>query len=158
VFVDEQFDDTTFVGSDPGTRTVSVHSLHNVGGVSVGASKCQFSSPLPNTCYKLNRTTLNFTFSCPGLSTTVFDSLKPVLSLVMKDPNHVQAPQFISVGGNTSTNGKPAFRLNATQNIYTYQLNLAGFAPGTYLGTAFDLSNQVQSFTTQNFTLANTCK
>lgn len=158
VFVDMGFDDTTFVGSDPGTRTVSVHSLHEVGGVSFGVSGCKFSSPLPNTCYKLNRSTLNFIFSCPGLSTTTFDSLNPVLSLVKKDPNHVQAPQFIPLSKTNGTNGKATFRLDAAHNIYTFQLNLSGFAAGTYLGTAFDLSNQVQSFTTQNFRLDSTCK
>src|SRR6185437_3796850 len=49
VFVDEQFDDTTFNGSDPGTRTVSVHSLHEVQTTFTQTqSKCQFSSPLAN--------------------------------------------------------------------------------------------------------------
>lgn len=158
VFVDEQFDDTTFVGGDPGTRTVSVHSLHEVPGVPSAQSGCQFSSPLPGGCYKLNRSTLNFTFSCPGLSLAVFDSLKPVLSLVKKDPNHVQAPQFIPLSKDNGTNGKATFRLDTTHNIYTFQLNLSGFTAGSYLGTAFDLTNQVQSFTTQPFRLDTTCK
>src|SRR6185437_11160547 len=52
VFVDMGYDDTTFVGGDPGTRTVSVHSLHEVPGLAFAQSGCKFSSPLPKTCYK----------------------------------------------------------------------------------------------------------
>jgi hypothetical protein len=157
VFVDMGFDDTTFVLNDPGTRTVSVHSLHEIQTTfSQAQSQCTFSSPLANTCYKLNRTTLNFTFSCSGLSPTQLASLNPALSLVKK--NSGQAPQFIPIGGTNATNGKPAFRFDKPHNIWTYQLNLSGFAPGFYLGTAQDNAFVVQSFTTGQFQLDPTCK
>ncbi len=157
VFVDMGYDDTTFVGTDPGTRTVSVHSLHEIPTANTQSqSQCQFSSPLANTCYKLNRSTLNFSFSCPGLSPTQLASLNPMLSLVKK--NTGQAPQFIPSSDKTATNGKAAFRFDRPHNIWTYQLSLSGFAPGTYLGTAFDFANVVPSFTTGIFTLDNSCK
>lgn len=157
VFVDMAYDDTTFVGGDPGTRTVSVHSLHEIQTAKTqGQSQCQFSSPLAGQCYKLNRSTLNFTFSCPGLTPTQLASLNPKLSLVMKNPP--QAPQFIPSSDKTATNGKAAFRFDKPHNIWTYQLSLSGFAAGTYLGTAFDFANVVPSFTTGTFQLSNTCK
>ena len=157
VFVDEQFDDTTFVGTDPGTRTVSVHSLHEIQTANTQSqSQCQFSSPLAGQCYKLNRSTLNFTFSCPGLTPTQLASLNPKLSLVKKNPP--QAPQFIPISDKTATNGKAAFRFDKPHNIWTYQLSLSGYLAGTYLGTAFDFANVVPSFTTGTFTLSNACK
>src|SRR6266851_256656 len=141
VFVDEQYDDTTFVGTDPGTRTISVHSLHEVPvTVPQTTAQCTYSSPLQNGCYKINRTTLNFIFTCPGLSPTQFQGMHPVLSLVEKNPS--QAPQFIPVGG---TNGKGPYRFNSAGNFWTFQWNLNGATAGTYEGTTFD-STGVQSF------------
>jgi hypothetical protein len=150
VFVDEQFDDTTFVGGDPGTRTVSVHSLHEIT-VSQGGATCTYSSPLQNGCYKTNRGTLNFSFSCTGLTQTQFQSLQPVLSLVKK--NSGQAPLFIPLAG---TLGKAPYRFDAKTNSWVFQWNVKGAAVGTYQGTTFDNSFTVQSFPV-TFSLQNSC-
>ncbi|MHB8216546.1 MAG: hypothetical protein ACYDDS_10750 [Candidatus Sulfotelmatobacter sp.] len=142
VFVDEQFDDTTFVGTDPGTRSISVHSLHEVPvTVSQGTAQCTYSSPLQNGIYKTNRNTLNFIFTCPGLTQTQFRGMHPVLSLVKKNPP--QSPQFIPLSG---TNGKGPYRFDSSSNFWTFQWNLNGATAGTYEGTTFD-SSGVQSFT-----------
>ena len=148
--MDEQFDDTTFVGGDPGTRTVSVHSLHEIT-VSQGGATCTYSSPLQNGCYKTNRGTLNFIFTCTGLTQTQFQNLQPMLSLVKK--NSGQAPLFIPLQG---TNGKAPYRFNSSQNFWTFQWNLNGATAGTYEGTTFDIANTVQSFPV-TFNLKNSC-
>jgi hypothetical protein len=146
VFVDEQFDDTTFVGTDPGTRTISVHSLHEVNVTfSQGTAQCTYSSPLQNGTYKTNRGTLNFIFSCPGLSPTQFQHMHPTLSLVKKNPP--QSPKFIPLSG---TNGKGPYRFDASSNTWTFQWNLNGATAGTYEGTTFDTTG-VQSFTVTFF-------
>ena len=151
VFVDEQYDDTTFVGTDPGTRTISVHSLHEVPvGVPQTTAQCTYSSPLQNGCYKTNRTTLNFIFTCPGLTQTQFQGMHPVLSLVEKNPN--QAPRFIPVGG---TNGKGPYRFDSAGNFWTFQWKLNGATAGKYEGTTFDKSG-VQSFPV-TFSLKTSC-
>jgi hypothetical protein len=157
VFVDEQFDDTTFVGADPGTRTISVHSLHEVASVSQTAAQCTYSSPLQNGCYKTNRATLNFTFTCPGLSQTQFQHMHPSLSLVKKNPPP-QSPQFIPL---TGTNSKAPYRFNSAGNFWTFQWNLNGATAGTYKGTTFDSPGpgdnpSVQSFPV-TFVLKNSC-
>jgi hypothetical protein len=142
VFVDEQYDDTTFVGTDPGTRTVSVHTLHEVPVTAFQTqAQCTYSSPLQNGCYKTNRNTLNFIFSCPGLTPTQFQSMQPYLSLVEKGASG-QVAQFIPVGG---TNGKGPYRFNSAGNFWTFQWNLNGATAGKYEGTTFDTSG-VQSF------------
>jgi hypothetical protein len=142
VFVDEQFDDTTFVGTDPGTRSISVHSLHEVPPtVPQTTAQCTYSSPLPNGSYKTNRNTLNFIFTCPGLTPTQFRNMHPSLSLVKKNPP--QSPQFIPVGG---TNGKGPYRFDSSGNFWTFQWKLNGATAGTYEGTTFDTTG-VQSFT-----------
>ena len=150
VFVDEQFDDTTFVGGDPGTRTVSVHSLHEIT-VTAGGATCTYSSPVQNSCYKTNRGTLNFSFTCTGLTQTQFQSLQPMLSLVKK--NSGQAPLFIPLAG---TNGKAPYRFDAKTNSWVFQWNVKGAAVGTYQGTTFDNSFTVQSFPV-TFFLQNSC-
>jgi hypothetical protein len=150
VFVDEQFDDTTFVGGDPGTRTVSVHSLHEIT-VTAGGATCTYSSPVQNSCYKTNRGTLNFSFTCTGLTQTQFQSLQPMLSLVKK--NSGQAPLFIPLAG---TNGKAPYRFDAKTNSWVFQWNVKGAAVGTYQGTTFDNSFTVQSFPV-TFSLQNSC-
>ena len=157
VFVDEQYDDTTFVGTDPGTRTLSVHSLHEVPNTSQTQAQCTFSSPLQNGCYKTNRNTLNFIFTCPGLSQTQFQDMHPVLSLVKK--NLGQSPQFIPVAG---TNGKGPFRFDSASNFWTFQWNLNGAMAGEYEGTASDSPGPgdnppVQSFTVFPFFLKKSC-
>jgi hypothetical protein len=142
VFVDEQFDDTTFVGTDPGTRSISVHSLHEVPvTVPQGTAQCTYSSPLQNGIYKTNRGTLNFIFTCPGLTPTQFRNMHPTLSLVKKHPP--QSPQFIPLSG---TNGKGPYRFDSSSNFWTFQWNLNGATAGTYEGTTFDTTG-VQSFT-----------
>lgn len=156
VFVDEQFDDTTFVGTDPGTRTISVHSLHEVSSVSQDTAQCTYSTPLPNGCYKTNRGTLNFIFSCRGLSQTQFQSMHPALSLVKKNPP--RSPQFIPLSG---TNGKAPYRFDSKTNSWTFQWNLNGATAGTYQGTTFDSPGvndnpPVQSFPV-TFKLATSC-
>jgi len=146
VFVDEQFDDTTFVGTDPGTRSISVHSLHEVPvTVSQGTARCTYSSPLQNGTYKTNRGTLNFIFTCPGLTPTQFRNMHPTLSLVKKNPP--QSPKFIPVSG---TNGKGPYRFDSSGNIWTFQWNLNRATAGTYEGTTFDTTG-VQSFTVTFF-------
>jgi len=140
VFVDEQFDDTTFVGNDPGTRTISVHSLHEVPNVPQTQALCKYSSPLPNGCYKTNRNTLNFIFTCSGLSATQLRGMHPSLSLVKKNPP--QSPQFIPLSG---TNGKGPYRFDSSSNSWTFQWALNGATAGTYQGTTFDTTG-VQSF------------
>jgi hypothetical protein len=148
VFVDEQFDDTTFVGTDPGTRSLSVHSLHEVSSVPQTTAQCTYSSPLKNVSYKTTRGTLNFIFTCPGLSQTQFQHMHPTLSLVKKNPP--QSPQFIPLSG---TNGKGPYRFDSSGNFWTFQWNLNGATAGTYEGTTFDSpstpfdSPAVQSFT-----------
>jgi hypothetical protein len=151
VFVDEQYDDTTFVGTDPGTRTISVHSLHEVPvTVSQNQAQCTYSSPLQNGCYKTNRNTLNFIFTCPGLTQTQFRGMHPVLSLVKKNPP--QSPKFIPLSG---TNGKAPYRFDSSGNFWTFQWNLKGATAGTYEGTTFDTTG-VQSFPV-TFSLKNSC-
>jgi hypothetical protein len=156
VFVDEQFDDTTFVGTDPGTRTISVHSLHEVLSFSQTQAHCKYSNPLQNGCYKTNRGTLNFIFTCPGLSPTQFQHMHPSLSLVKKNPP--QAPKFIPLSG---TNGKAPYRFDSSGNFWTFQWNLNGATAGTYEGTTFDSPGvddnpSVQSFPV-TFSLKNSC-
>jgi hypothetical protein len=156
VFVDEQFDDTTFVGTDPGTRTISVHSLHEVPSFSQTQAQCKYSNPLQNGCYKTNRGTLNFIFTCPGLSPTQFQHMHPSLSLVRKNPP--QAPKFIPLSG---TNGKAPYRFDSSGNFWTFQWNLNGATAGTYEGTTFDSPGvddnpSVQSFPV-TFSLKNSC-
>jgi hypothetical protein len=156
VFVDEQFDDTTFIGTDPGTRTVSVHSLHEVSSVSQTQAHCTFSSPTQNACFKTNRGTLNFIFTCPGLSQTQFQAMHPSLSLVQKNPP--QSPKFIPLNG---TNGKAPFRFDSSGNFWTFQWSVNGAAAGTYQGTAFDSPGPgdnppVQSFAV-TFQLKSSC-
>jgi hypothetical protein len=156
VFVDEQFDDTTFVGTDPGTRTISVHSLHEITSVAQTQAHCTYSTPVQNGCYKTNRGTLNFIFSCSGLSQTQFQSMHPTLSLVQK--NSPQSPKFIPLNG---TNGKGPYRFDSSANSWTFQWNLNGAAAGTYEGTTFDSPGPgdnppVQSFTT-TFKLKSSC-
>jgi hypothetical protein len=142
VFVDEQYDDTTFVGTDPGTRTISVHSLHEVPvTVSQGTAQCTYSSPLQNGTYKTNRGTLNFIFTCPGLTPTQFRNMHPTLSLVKKNPP--QSPKFIPLSG---TNGKGPYRFDSSGNFWTFQWNPNGATAGKYEGTTFDTTG-VQSFT-----------
>ena len=153
VFVDEQFDDTTFVGTDPGTRTISVHSLHEVGSVSQTQAQCTYSSPLQNGSYKTNRGTLNFIFTCPGLSQTQFQHMHPTLSLVKKNPP--QSPQFIPLSG---TNGKGPYRYNSTGNFWTFQWNLNGAAAGTYEGTTFDSPGPGDNPSVQSFTVTFSLK
>jgi hypothetical protein len=140
VFVDEQFDDTTFVGDDPGTRTISVHSLHEVPNIPQTQALCTYSSPLPNGCYRTNRNTLNFIFTCSGLSATQLQGMQPSLSLVKKNPP--QSPQFIPLKG---TNDKGPYRFDSSSNSWTFQWALNGATPGTYQGTTFDTTG-VQSF------------
>ena len=159
VFVDEQYDDTTFVGTDPGTRTISVHTLHEVPvPPPLTTATCTYSSPVQTTppaplaCYKTNRNTLNFIFTCTGLTQTQFQSMQPYLALVEKGATTGQAAQFIPVGG---TNGKGPYRFNSTGNFWTFQWNLNGATPGTYEGTTFD-SSGVQSFTV-TFSLKKSC-
>jgi len=153
VFVDEQYDDTTFVGTDPGTRTISVHSLHEVGSVSQTQAQCTYSSPLQNGSYKTNRGTLNFIFTCPGLSQTQFQHMHPTLSLVKKNPP--QSPQFIPLSG---TNGKGPYRYNSTGNFWTFQWNLKGAAAGTYEGTTFDSPGPGDNPSVQSFTVTFSLK
>jgi hypothetical protein len=150
VFVDEQFDDTTFVGTDPGTRSISVHSLHEVPFTAsqTQTPTCTYSSP-QNVSYKTNRGTLNFIFTCPGLNNqTQFQHMHPTLSLVKK--NSGQSPQFIRLSG---TNGKAPYRFDSSGNFWTFQWNLNGATAGVYEGTTFDSpstpfdSPAVQSFT-----------
>jgi hypothetical protein len=142
VFVDEQFDDTTFVGTDPGTRSISVHSLHEVPvTVPQGTAQCTYSSPLQSGTYKTNRGTLNFIFTCPGLTPTKLRNMHPTLSLVKKNPP--QSPKFIPLSG---TNNKGPYRFDSSGNIWTFQWNLNGATAGTYEGTTFDTTG-VQSFT-----------
>jgi hypothetical protein len=146
VFVDEQFDDTTFVGTDPGTRSISVHSLHEVPvTVSQGTAQCTYSSPLQNGTYKNNRGTLNFIFTCPGLTPTQLRNMHPTLSLVKKNPP--QSPKFIPL---TGTNGKGPYRFDSSGNVWTFQWSVNGAAAGTYEGTTFDTTG-VQSFTVTFF-------
>ena len=157
VFVDEQFDDTTFVGTDPGTRSISVHSLHEVPvTASQTQSQCTYSSPLPNACFKISRESFAFTFTCPGLTQRRLRGMHPILSLVKKNPP--QSPQLIPV---TEDNRPAAFRFDYDRNRWTFQWDLAdatedGIATiGTYQATTFD-STGVQSFTV-NFSLKKSC-
>ena len=178
VFVDLHYDVTNSTGfgdlSTSGGSKGSVHSLQEIASqfTSDGAnpSGCTYSSPVENTCYKTNRTTLNFTFQCSGLTQQQFLNLQnppgpPDLGLVERFPtaNPKPAPQTIFLSG---TNSKAPYRYASSSNSYTFQWNLGAAetsgqinpnSTSTMRGCTFDPTGTVQTFCV-DFTLDPACK
>ena len=152
VFVDMAFDITISVGNTDSSGPIhSVHSLHEVPIVaSQGQANCTYSTPVPGACYKTNRNTLNFIFTCPGLTASQFQSMQPSLSLKQVLPG--QAGRQIFLMG---TNAKGPYRFDPAHQFWTFQWNLNGAPAGTYTGTTFDATG-VQSFPT-TFFLKSSC-
>jgi hypothetical protein len=178
LFVDLHYDVTNSNAfsdlSTSGGSKGSVHSLHEIPSLfsngGANPSGCAYSSPVENSCYKTNRTTLNFTFQCPGLTQQQFVNLQnppgpPDLGLVEMFPgvSPKPAPQNITLSG---TNSKGPYRYSSSNNSYTFQWNLSAAESSglinakntsTMRGCTFDPTGTVQTFCV-DFTLNPTCK
>ncbi len=168
VFTDMLYDTTVLVGNtDPGQFTKpSVQSLHEVPFTATGGANCAFSSPVANTCYKTNRTTLPFVIpQCSGMLIADFSTLglrAPAggLSLVQTFGTF-QAPLPVDLSGTNggATNGKASFRYDATKNQWVYQFALSslGGRTGTFTGCAFDSTHKAQTFCVTNIKFQKSC-
>ena len=99
VFVDEQYDVTTFVGNlDPGGGRISVHSLHDItnNGTPEVDEQCKYVSPVPK-CFQ-SPANITFKFTCnllPGAQLQNFANGHPRLEIVQRPfplPNPPPAP------------------------------------------------------------------
>jgi hypothetical protein len=177
VFLDEHYDVTNSLGTfDPtggsctgtGCKTfTSVWSLQEIPATfttsgSGTPSGCFYINPSPaGACFKNNRTSLPFTFQCPGVSTPTFAGLQnapgpPELGIVQSPLTFTgtkPAPQPINLAG---TNTKGPYRYDATKNDYVFQWNLPTGITGSFNACTFDPTGTIQGFCT-TFTIKKSC-
>ena len=148
VFVDENYDVTTFIGNfDPGGTRLSVHSLNEVF-TGTNSGSCVYTSPAPK-CFQ-SPGNLTFKFSCPTFSGDV-STLRPVLTLVTPPPGTPGVvPQPIVPLVPTGSN-PPNYSFNGSRWIFNWQTQ-----NGVIRATTVDLSHQIQTFY-EDFSVEKTC-
>jgi len=149
VFVDENYDVTTFIGNfDPGGTRLSVHSLNEVASFTgTSGGSCAYKSPAPK-CFQ-NPGNITFKFSCPTFTGSV-GSLQPVLTLVTPPPGTPGSfPQPVTLVPTDSN--PPNYRFDGTQWVFNWQAQ-----NGTFRATTIDETHQIQTFY-EDFTVASSC-
>ena len=149
VFVDENYDVTTFIGNfDPGGTRLSVHSLNEVASFTgTSGGSCAYKSPAPK-CFQ-NPGNITFKFSCPTFTGSV-GSLQPVLTLVTPPPGTPGSfPQPVTLVPTDSN--PPNYRFDGTQWVFNWQSQ-----NGTFRATTIDETHQIQTFY-EDFTVASSC-